>query len=220
MAFSLELRDGLFLRDPDGSLHVIYGGKRFQVKDDPLAIAQVGFPMDEVVELRSEDLAQISDAGALPSSYPTVHYDTGNTDLGAGHFMQTEGGVTIEDGTLSAITRTFTTTWFGGFHGGVFACLEDANGNPIPWTPRNQPYLHVYGVDGRWVGNSDRHDAWILNHTKEDAARAVAVVVYHSWNPDSFQTILDKWVKVGADLKALSDDALGIAKDWKQIFGS
>jgi hypothetical protein len=112
MALGFELHDGLYLRAPDGSLNVVFQGKRFQVKDDPLILAQVGFPMDQVIELRDADLTHVPDAGlALPNSYPAVHFDTGNTDLGAGHFMQTEGGVTIQDGTLSAITHTFTVTW-------------------------------------------------------------------------------------------------------------
>jgi hypothetical protein len=220
MALESELRDGLFLRGPDSSLYVVFQGKRYQVKDDPLVLAQVGLPMNEVVEVPSNDLAQVAEAPlALPDTFPVVHFDTGNADMGAGHFMQTEGGVTIADGTLSAITHTFSVTWLGGFHGAVFACLEDANGNPVPWTPRNQPYLHRYGVDGRWIGNSDRHDAWILNHTQADAARAVAVRLWHSYNPDSFQTVLNKWVAAGDSIKKLADDVAAIAKDYKQVFG-
>lgn len=220
MTVGAEFRDGVYLRAPDGSLYVVFGGQRYRVQDDPLVIAQVGLPMDEIIEARDEDLAKVVEAPrTLPHTFPAVHFDTGNVALGAGHFMQTEGGVTIQDGTLSAITHTFTVTWLGGFHGAVFACLEDGNGNPIPWTPREQPLLHRYGVDGRWIGNSDRHDAWILNHTPADAARATAVNVYHSWNPDSFQAILNKWVAAGASVKALADDVAAIAKDYKQVFG-
>lgn len=222
MSTVLKPQNGQYLRSPDGALYVVVDGQRYQVKDDPLVISQVGFPMDEVVELnRDADLSGIPLAPyALPDAYPAVHFDTGNVALGAGHFMQTSGGVTLEAGTLSAITHTFSVTWFGGFHGAVFACLQDAAGNPVPWTPRNQSLIHRYGVDGRWVGNSDRHDAWILNHTKADAARATAVTVYHSWDPDSFETILNKWVTAGASMKALADDTAAIAKDFKQVFVS
>lgn len=211
--------DGTYLRDGAGKLYVTENNQLFEVTDEE-HLPYVGYPYIEadVHQLPPKATSSMQSLFRLPPEvFPAAHFDTGIIDLGAGHFMKTLGGVTVQDGTLSGLTRTFSVTWLGGFHGGMFAVLADGQGNPIPWSPDNQQLLHVYGVDGRWVGNSDRQDAWVLHHTQADASRAVSVHIFHSWNPDSFQHVLDKWVKAGKSLKELADDATGIAKDVAQV---
>lgn len=207
-----------YLRGPDGTLYIFAKGVLRRLSDasdfrDVSHAELSALPQAPRPKSGADDLASAA-------TFPATHFDTGNVDLGAGHYMQSAGGVTVQDGTLTGVTHTFTTTDLGGFHGGVVAFLIDSNDNPIPLTPRAQSMLHIYGVDGRWIGNSDRHDQWTYNFSSSDSARAVAVQVWHSWNPDSFQTILNKWVAAGASMKQLADDAAAIAKDYKQIVSS
>jgi hypothetical protein len=59
------------------------------------------------------------------------------------------------NGNLYATTRTWTKVKLKGFTGGVFIALTDASGFPI-WTTNQQRY----GVDGTWIGQSDRTETW------------------------------------------------------------
>lgn len=74
----------------------------------------------------------------------------------------------LSDGTLTAVTRTWTRVKMKGFTGAVCVVLLDKGKNPI-WSSGSQSY----GVDGTWVGRSDRTENWrasvpsdILPHVK------------------------------------------------------
>ena len=106
----------------------------------------------------------------------SISIDTGDMDMGAGHFMGTRA-VLYENGHIDAVTHTMSVTWLGGFKGGVYILLEDANGNIIGSTS-NQ---HVFGVDGRWIGRSDRVDYWAEDIDPDLARRTRKLRVYHTW---------------------------------------
>ncbi|TQS44072.1 hypothetical protein [Cryptosporangium phraense] len=211
MTATLGLTTGQYLRGPDGTLYVVANGRRYRLDQ-----------ANDVMDVSEADLAGLPEGtvaeGVAPEqSLPAAHFDSGDQFLGAGHYMQTVGGVTVSGGVLSAITRTFTVTDLGGFHGAVTAVLADAADNPIVPSPPTQPYLHRYGVDGRWIGTSDRHDPWSTTYAAADIVRATHVHLFHTPSPDSFQTILNKWVTAGGSVKQLADDAAGVAKDYQQI---
>src|SRR5687768_15649297 len=76
-------------------------------------------------------------------------------NLGANHHMWTQA--TLHDNRwLTGYTRTASFTMFGGFTGGMFITCVDANGMIVARTPDTWRW----GVDGTWVGRSDRTEPW------------------------------------------------------------
>jgi len=75
-------------------------------------------------------------------------------NLGAGHWMSTHADL-YDNNVLAAWTNTHTDTWFGGFIGTVVVAAYDAGGGWIAQTPEQR-----YGVDGTWVGRSNRTETW------------------------------------------------------------
>src|SRR4051794_26659056 len=91
--------------------------------------------------------------------------------LSTGHLMKTDGKLTA-DGNLRAVTRTRSVVLLGGFHGCVQATVHDAQGTLIA---KSAP--HTYGVDGVWVGQSDRTDAWNESFGADVGANAHTILV-------------------------------------------
>jgi hypothetical protein len=138
-------------------------------------------------------------------------FDSGNVFLGAGHYMATHGSLDFGTGQISAWTHIWTITMFGGFHGSVNLILADQYDAPVYGTQE-----HRYGVDGTWIGTSDRNTPWFENMNPADTNRVTKIYVFHSWSPDSFQTILDRWVAAGNSVSQLATDAANIAKVFSQ----
>ena len=124
------------------------------------------------------------------------------SDLGNGHFMTTNG-VMLNSGRIEAMTRTESVTWFGGFTGGVQIFFEDANGFTI-----GASQIQAFGVDGRWLGRSDRTDFWAEDINPSVAARTVAIHVVHFWYPryQFFANLVNYAVSVGRPLVDLIKD--------------
>jgi hypothetical protein len=104
--------------------------------------------------------------------------------------METQARLTLATGEVTGTTRTWTATLLGGFHGGAYLIISDEDDYPIA---NGQSPLWRYGVDGKLVGRSDRTDAFTWYINPADAQRARQMRVFHTWAPDDFQTILDKW---------------------------
>ena len=102
-------------------------------------------------------------------------------------------GVLTDDGTLNVTTRTWTDILMAGFHGGVNAELADGNGICIARTP-----VHVFGVDGKWIGTHDRSDAWSYKLDPGTAAKVTSMKFTHSWDPQWLQSVQNtmKWIGV------------------------
>jgi hypothetical protein len=126
----------------------------------------------------------------------TVGFDSGDVFLGAGHFMHTWGTLS-DSGQIAASTQTRTVTWFGGYHGGVHLIAADENDAPV-WMSQQ----HRFGVDGTWIGQSDRTDAWWEDMPQPDVARVRSIYMFHAWAPDGFLAILQEW---SAALRAVGD---------------
>ncbi len=148
---------------------------------------------------------------SVPTSSPraigVVPMDSGDQFLGSGHYMHTWGSIDWGQGAVAMQTRTRTITMFGGFHGSAGFICRDANAGPT-----FQTQDHRFGVDGTWVGRSDRTDAWWESMSPDAAARTTELVFYHAWSPDSFMTVLNKWVAAGQSLAQLVTAAAGVAK--------
>lgn len=147
--------------------------------------------------------------GYVSSSPTNLEIDL-TSDLGANHWMTTRG-VMLANGHIDAQTRTRTGTWFGGFTGGVQILFEDANGFAIGGTQ-----IHSFGVDGTWIGRSDRTDYWFEDIDPTVARRTTAIHVLHFWYPryGAIQNIVTRAVAAARpmvdlinEIKAQGDDA-------------
>jgi len=139
----------------------------------------------------------------MPTSMLTIDLDS---FLGAGHYMTTHGAL-YGSGHIDAQTRTRTITWFGGFHGAVYLVFSDANG-----IPRGMSQTHVFGVDGTWIGQSDRTVYWAEDIDPSLAEKTTSLAVFHSWAPTDLQQRIERAI-------ALATPILQLIKDIKNTIG-
>lgn len=130
--------------------------------------------------------------------------------LGNGHYMTTNGALrkSPDGGHVDATTRTYTITMFGGFHGGVNMIYSDAEGIAI-----GMSHTERFGVDGTWVGRSDRTDYWSAELSGDLAARTTSITVAHFWAPDKLEDIVRRGVEVAKPIVELIADIYGIGGD-------
>jgi hypothetical protein len=81
-------------------------------------------------------------------------------------------------GRLDGITRTWTGILMRGFTGGVYVQLRNPNRAVIGVTE-----LRSYGVDGKWVGRSDRTEAWVEQFSAAVAANTVELEIIQLHTP-------------------------------------
>ena len=85
-------------------------------------------------------------------------------------------------------THIWNTTKFRGYHGAVTVLLNDRCGNLIGVTePRR------YGVDGKWVGQHDRREAWFQDVGPEIATRTGSVTILHQRDSNSVDQNYDRY---------------------------
>jgi hypothetical protein len=205
----------LMIAPPAPEVYVVLGGERHWIPD-PQTLFAKGWDWNLVETVSSSVLNAIPRGADEPSVLAAdIVIDTGDVFLGAGHYMASRARMTRSTGDIAASTRTFTVTSLGGFHGGVYAVLSDGDDIPVP---NGQTPLNRYGVDGRWIGRSDRTDVWDPNPfsiSPDAAAKVVYFRVFHTWAPNDFQTVLDKWVAAGDSVAKLAGDVGAVAK----VFG-
>jgi hypothetical protein len=203
------LRDGtLVTAAEDGRGFLVRDGRLEPVHDIGVLLAAGVDPTTAPRLVAPEALlASVPTATASPRAIGVVGVDSGEQFLGSGHYMRTWGSIDWGKGAVAMQTRTRTITMFGGFHGSAGFICRDANAGPT-----FQTQDHRFGVDGTWVGRSDRTDAWWETMSTDAAARTVELVFYHAWSPDSFQTILTKWVTAGQSVAQLVTAAASVAK--------
>jgi hypothetical protein len=95
--------------------------------------------------------------------------------VGAGQFMTTSATATCSNATIAATTRTMTTNAFWGFHGCVAFDLIDGSARVMRRTP-----AMCFGVDGTFVGRSDRTDTFTQSMTPAEAASLRMIGIVHS----------------------------------------
>ncbi len=81
------------------------------------------------------------------------------------------------NGNLNARTKTWTSRKTSGFTGGVLIAFTDKSGNAI-WSTQQQRY----GVDGKWIGKSNRTVNWQAKVPPEILSRigGYAIVQEHT----------------------------------------
>src|SRR5262245_14447483 len=77
-----------------------------------------------------------SEMNSLPTGPPlevsALHELQVRDFLGAGHYMETKGSFSTFTGRIRAVTSTWTSTWLGGFHGGVVVMGFDQSPERYP----------------------------------------------------------------------------------------
>lgn len=173
-------------------MYVMRGGQ-LQLIRDAQEFRKAGYDrlaVQVISDAEMERLPLAVDAQLAPSEEIVLDHDT---FLGAGHYMTTYGVLrkTADGGRIDATTRTRTVTWFGGFHGAVNMVYSDADGFPVGMSATQR-----FGVDGTWIGQSDRTDYWSEDLSEDSATRTTKITIFHFWQPDR----LDDVIRRGVDM--------------------
>jgi hypothetical protein len=189
---------------------LIADGKR-RPFEGPESFFSAGFEPSQVKVVSDPKLALMPLGDLISAEAIGVKsFDSGAMFLGWGHYMRTWGALSLATGQIAAQTRIWTITWFGGYHGAVDVILGDANDAPV-----YQTRTYRYGVDGTWIGRSDLTTAWWESMSPADAGRVTKVNIFHTWAPDDFQTIVNKWKAAAESITQLWTAVAPVAK----IFG-
>jgi hypothetical protein len=118
---------------------------------------------------------------------------------GTGGSMHTKVEI-ADSGQITGTTRTWTRVNLRGFTGSVCVVVftPDRNG----WVSK----VYSYGVDGDWIGRSDRTEVWQENMPVEIASRADRVAIVHNWDP-----------RVDSVLKSILDGARQVADAFDEL---
>jgi hypothetical protein len=170
-------------------LFVVREGKRHPILD-PLSFREAGYDPDAVQIIPDAELERLPLVQPRLGPGEQIVLDL-NSFLGAGHYMTTWGVLRRTDygAHVDATTRTRTITMFGGFRGGVNMVYSDAQGFPVGMSATMS-----YGVDGTWIGRSDRTDYWSQDLSPDWANRTTSLTIFHFWNPNSLQDQVSKLV--------------------------
>jgi hypothetical protein len=203
-----DLEDGdLVVGGADPNAFVIEDGTRRPFESVEAFMAAGHSP--EQVKVVDDPRLQLMPLGpAFAAAAPSKAFDSGQVFLGAGHYMRTWGALDLGSGRIAAQTFIQTVTWFGGYHGAayvIFSTTDDVQ-------PVYRSQVYRYGVDGTAVGTSQRTSAWWEGMTPDQAAQVHTIKIFHSWSPDAFQTILDKWVAAGKSVAELAQSVGSVAK--------
>jgi hypothetical protein len=106
----------------------------------------------------------------------------------SGGYMHTD--VTVyNSGLLNAVTNTREVTELRGFKGAVAVAVLDQNQAKL-WVSPTQ----LYGVDGKWIGVSDRTENWNANIPKEILPSIRYLAIIQQWNPNNVFNDIETWL--------------------------
>jgi hypothetical protein len=204
--------DGTLLQASTGEVYVMQNGMRRWIPNWSTFIAN-GYRSSDVQAISDPELNAIPLGIPLPL-VPRLFADSGWVDLGSNKHMQTHAGLLTESGHLEASTRTQTGTWFGGYHGGAYIILGDADNIAI-----GESSMHRYGVDGTVFGQSDRTDAWSEEFDPAVTRRTISMTVFQTWAPDDFLTTLARIRDIVGSVAGIVQQAAPIAKAITSVTG-
>jgi hypothetical protein len=175
--------DGTLLQGRDGDVYVVEAGRRRPVPD-PWTIRARGFDPRLVEVIADQDLE------SLPLGEPLARAErleiTLDSCLGLGHYVTTHG-VLHPSGHIDAQTRTRSVSWFCGYHSGVYLLFGDVAGSTI-----GSSTMHVFGVDGAWMGRSDRTDYWGEEIDPDVTGRTRTLAVANTGAPQVLQRTVER----------------------------
>jgi hypothetical protein len=95
----------------------------------------------------------------------------------------------LSSGALNAVTHTHEMTMFRGFNGAVAVLLLDGNQNQL-WVSPTQNF----GVDGTFVGRSDRIDNWSASVPTQLLSLARYIAIIQQWTPRGVVADIQNWL--------------------------
>lgn len=131
---------------------------------------------------------------------------------GCGGHMDTS--VTIDDqGRMNAVTHIWEDTALRGFHGGAVVVLVDAS-NHMLWASPTE----VLGVDGRWLGVSDRTVNWTATVPGSLLSQARGIAIKQLWDPTDAAGVIAKWLtSIATDVGQIASIVKSVATIVKTI---
>jgi hypothetical protein len=183
--------DGTLLKGSTDPVYVMQNGQRHWIPD-PTTFNLMGYSWSAIQVVADNDLNAIPLGAEVPPeairpSFPITASRDDNFP-GSGGFMHTD--VTVyADGTLNAVTHTWEVTDLRGFRGAVAVTLLDQN-QANPWVTPTQHF----GVDGRWIGTSDRTDNWSVGVPPDVLANARYIAIVQQWDPNVVADI-EAWIQ-------------------------
>jgi hypothetical protein len=203
-------RDGSLLKEAGkAEVYLVTEGKRRQIPD-AASFACMHLDWDQVLTLGPREIQTLPLEAALPP-YRFVEFG-GEVDPAhpANHRMTTTACLATETGVVRATTRTQSLTLFGGFTGSVHVLALDSYDRVIGLTPG-----HRYGVDGTWVGTSDRTDVAVDVIDVAIAAKTKSIAITHSWAPGPLKEAVAKSVALAEPLVDLVKRLFGFGSGGK-----
>jgi hypothetical protein len=182
--------DGTILRGPVGppfgepepAVYVMQSGQR-RLIPDPATFNALGYNWSAIQSVLDSDLdaiplgPQIPEGGGVHPAFPIVASQD-NQFSGSGGYMHTDATI-YASGLMNAVTHTWEVTDLRGFKGAVAVALLDQAQNKI-WCSATQHF----GVDGRWIGTSDRFDNWSDTVPTDILANARYLAIIQQWDPN------------------------------------
>lgn len=159
------------------------------------------------VALWASGTVQTWNSGVAPQ-FPIQMSQT-NSFSGSGGSMATT--VTVyASGLLNAVTHTWEVTDLRGFRGAVAVAVLDENKANLWVSPTQQ-----YGVDGRWIGTSDRTDNWSASIPAPILPNIRYLAIIQQWNPNNVFNDIETWLKgianIGTQLASIIQSVKTVA---------
>ncbi|MFY9531888.1 MAG: hypothetical protein WBC04_17820 [Candidatus Acidiferrales bacterium] len=184
--------DGTLLKGSGPAIYVMQNGQRHWIPD-PATFNAMGYNWSAVQNVADSDLiaiplgSQVPEGGTVRPAFPIVASQDDNFP-GSGGFMHTDASV-YSSGLLKAVTHTWEVTDLRGFRGAVAVALLDQNENAL-WVSATQHF----GVDGRWMGTSDRTDNWSDNAPAAILPIVRYIAIIQKWDPNNVFNDIQAWL--------------------------
>ena len=192
---TVSVADGdLIALATDPGIYVIKDGKKCRIPDMS-TFYDNDFNPAAIRYLSEDEFFSIPAGPTLPRSkrFPINQDDF----MGAGHYMSTHGAMSTKTGKIKATTMVKTVTNLGGFHGAVIIAFADGENIAL-----GQTQSHIWGVDGTWIGRSERHEYWEEDIDKDIVDRCSYIYIFHTWLPNEVRNRIQQFVD---DVKPLTE---------------
>ncbi|HEX6501968.1 MAG TPA: hypothetical protein VF011_01885 [Terriglobales bacterium] len=202
--------DWTVLQGSGPAIYLMNNGQRHLIPDPPTFNA-LGLTSDAVESVADADLNSIPLGTPIPEGgvgyvHPAFPITASQDDnfAGTGGRMHTDASI-YSSGLMNAVTHTWEVTDLRGFKGAVAVAVFDENRTTL-WVSATQRF----GVDGRWIGTSDRTDNWSETVPAEFVPKVRYIAILQHWDPNLVEDI-EHWLQgindiaqqLGTALKAI-----------------
>ncbi len=185
--------DGTLLKGSGPAIYVMQGGDRHWIPD-PATFNALGYSWGNVQTVADADLnaiplgTQVPEGGKVIVPQFPITVSRFDSFSGCGGHMNSTATI-YATGLLNVVTRTWEDTELRGFAGAVAVSVLDQNQNSL-WVSATQKY----GVDGTWVGTSDRTDNWSDSVPAEILPNVRFVAIIQQWDQNNVFDDIEAWL--------------------------